>query len=144
MKFIIPLFLFFTLISARKVNFNTNKNILTTYHYNSSCNLTPFKIDKLYIDDCNNIDNISFCNTNNNQTIFRSCVTIETSNSYIDNSFLKILITIFVFLLLFIIYKTFLELYIDSCFNSIYESITDWCYYKKVNNYENVNNFNYL
>ena len=136
MKTIIYLLLF-TIADSKIINLNTNQSILTTYQYNSSfCNTIPYLSETQTVESCL-YQNMSICYNKNNQSFFTNCQNIYTNYSY-EESNIKIIITILVIFLFFILYKSFFETCIDECFYSIYELITDQCHSKSENVYNSL------
>ena len=138
------LFLNSNISESKLVKFHNNYNTLTTYYFNNSnCNSYPVNIIRTKVYNCT-IDNLLTCQIHNNHTKFITCENINITNSYNDLSNLKIFLTTLIFLLIFIFYKAFFENFIDNFFIGMFDKLTEWCYYRKITNYDSIDDYSSL
>ena len=114
-------FLFLSSLSA--ISLGSNTKLVNNYYNNSDCSIQPYKIDKINLlnsKTCYKLDNLSICIPENNKSIYRYCY-IEKNNNLnktIECS-LKIILTILILSVFFILYKWCCEYYLDYiCINT--------------------------
>ena len=87
--------------------------IHTNYYYNSSyCNNTPYIIEIINKDKCNN--SLNMCVNIDNHSIYKTCNEQHTIVSNQATNTLNVLLTILILFLVFIFYKIFCEPCVDD------------------------------
>ena len=119
MKYLLTIF-FLALSSSYLPSTSSQKYNLTTYYYNSSiCNKEPFTSFSILDSSCGNNTNICLMENLTRYSYFQTCNLVENSkvikkskNDTICS--LRILLTIFIVTLMFIVYKWCLQGYLDN------------------------------